>query len=179
MKTTGKHEVEKRIAGLYRDYRSRIWYLANQRLENEHDAEDMVQEVFLFLIQNKEKLAKVPESETDRFLFALVRFLCEKRQNQGEVSSYGVKNIYQENVGGSVTPEQIVIGKEMLGSLRVCFARLPENSQALLRYRLANGSSSAAMADRLHISENTLDARVSRVRKKLKKLWMKEGKWDE
>jgi len=55
-------ETEKRIARLYWEYRGRIWYQANKRLQNEQDAEDIVQEVFMYLIQNKGELNQVPES---------------------------------------------------------------------------------------------------------------------
>lgn len=180
MMKKGGNEKVRRIAELYQNYRHRIWYLANANLQNESDAEDVVQEVFLFLLQNKEKLDEVPESEMLRFLFALVKRLCEEREGSGRenVFSYGIKNVYEMNVGSGITTERIVIGREMLNSVQVCFERLPEGSQELLRQRLANKSRSAEMAERLHISENTVDARVSRVRKKLKKLWMKEGKWN-
>lgn len=181
MKREERKRIEGQIAELYRDYRSRIWYLANKELQNEQDAEDVVQEVFLFLIQNKDQLSRVPESEVHRYLAALVKNLSERRgeRNNVAVSSYGIKNTYQMNVGGGATTEQIVIGREMLGSALKCFELLPEGSQEVLRGRLEKGSSSAEMAEKLNISENTLDARVSRARKKLKKLWMKEGKWNE
>ncbi|MCI8514658.1 MAG: sigma-70 family RNA polymerase sigma factor [Lachnospiraceae bacterium] len=174
-------ETEKRIARLYWEYRGRIWYQANKRLQNEQDAEDIVQEVFMYLIQNKGELNQVPESRISSYLYIIIKRLCEeyeKRRNEGEVSLYGVRNIYQMNVGESVTTEQIVIDREMLRSLLWCFGKLPERSQMLLRYRLASGSSSAELAKEMHISQNTFDARVSRVRKKLKKLWKREGKWN-
>lgn len=182
MKKEERKRVERQIAELYRDYRGRIWYLANEELQNEQDAEDVVQEVFLFLIQNKDQLSRVSESEISRYLLALVRSLSEGRGEQRNhvlVSSYGIKNTYQMNVEGGATTEQIVIGREMLDSALKCFELLPEGSQEVLRGRWEKGSSSAEMAEKLNISENTLDARVSRARKKLKKLWMKEGKWND
>jgi RNA polymerase sigma factor (sigma-70 family) len=174
-------ETARRMAEIYNNYRHQAWFEAYDYLKNELEAEDAVQEVFTKLIRNADTVTKLPEDKLGAYILKATKNLCldyQRRDENAEVTLYGVRNTYEMNEAGGITPERIVLGKEKLEAVLRCFGKLPEAHQVLMRCRVMEDYSSEELAERLNIKTNTVDARVSRARKKLKELWNKEGNWN-
>lgn len=64
---------QEKFVEIYEQYRHFMWYVANQRLKDEHLAEDAVQEAFLALTRHLDKVEDVHSLRTRNFLATIVR----------------------------------------------------------------------------------------------------------
>ncbi len=74
-------EDRSKFVQLYHKYRYFLWYLACERLQDDHLAEDAVQETFLALTRHIDKVGSVESAATRNFLATIVknkqRIYCE------------------------------------------------------------------------------------------------------
>ena len=77
-------EEQSKFVQLYHKYRYFLWYLARERLQDDHLAEDAVQETFLALTRHMDKVGSVESVATRNFLATIVKNmatdLLRKRQ---------------------------------------------------------------------------------------------------
>ena len=66
-------EEQQKFTEIYYQYRHFLWYVANQKLQDAHLAEDAVQETFLALTRHLDKVEEVHSDRTRNFLATIVR----------------------------------------------------------------------------------------------------------
>ena len=66
-------EEQERFTEIYEQYRHFMWYVANQKLQDAHLAEDAVQEAFVALTRHLDKVEDVHSPRTKKFLATIVK----------------------------------------------------------------------------------------------------------
>ena len=66
-------EEQQKFTEIYYQYRHFLWYVANQKLQDAHLAEDAVQEAFLALTRHMDKIEDVHSDRARNFLATIVR----------------------------------------------------------------------------------------------------------
>ena len=64
---------QEKFTKIYEQYRHFMWYVANQKLQDAHLAEDAVQEAFFALTRHMDKIEDIHSPRTKKFLATVVR----------------------------------------------------------------------------------------------------------
>ena len=85
-------EEQEKFTEIYDQYRHFMWYVANQKLQDEHLAEDAVQEAFFALTRHLDQVEDVHSQRTRKFLATIVRSkavdILRKRKPTEELKEY-------------------------------------------------------------------------------------------
>ena len=162
-------EEQEKFAEIYSQYRHFMWYVANQKLQDEHLAEDAVQEAFLALTGHLE----VHSPRTKKFLATIVRSkavdILRKARPEEELSEY-----LSEDKGGADILEQYLT-KENYNRLISCILELDDSYRVIFEYKYIYQMGDAQIGDILGISAKNVNVRYFRARKKLQEMIRKEG----
>ena len=147
----------------------KIFKYANRLLSNEHDAEDVVQEIWLKLWDKKDELGYIKSMEA--FAFRMTRNLCldkiklkkPKYYDDREEGSYR----YDE-ADHSLDPESRLEQKDTMERVNQIIGRLPEQQKTLLQMRDVEGLEYEEIADITGLEINAIRVNISRARKKVR-----------
>lgn len=133
-------------------------------LENEADAEDAVQELYLKLWKNRDALDGIRSPKA--YAMTLLRNLCLDRIRQARKLS--VSDV-PESMGGSFDPEAAMDGRERLEKVLAAVKSLPDRQREILVMRTVEGLSYDEIAQRTGMSYLSLRVLLSRSRQTLRK----------
>ena len=164
---------QEKFREIYEHYRHFMWYLANQRLQDEHLAEDAVQEAFLALTRHLDKVEEVYSPRTKRFLATIVRSkavdILRTRTPEQEL---------EDNLdlgrGGTDILEQY-LQKENYNRLGYCVLELDDQYLTVFEYKYLYRMTDAEIGDILGIYAKNANVRYFRARKKLQEMIRKEA----
>lgn len=150
-------------AGLVKVYSSRVFAICLGMLGNIHDAEDVAQQALLKGFTDIEQLR-----DSDRFgtwIGRIARNLCVDfiRRRKREQKAFARR----EAAGASSSKEYPEVEDAL--------AKLPRRCRLALMLYYFDGRSSENIAETLQISQAAVYARISRARKRLRKLLEAEG----
>ena len=164
---------QEKFREIYEHYRHFMWYLANQKLQDEHLAEDAVQEAFLALTRHLDKVEDIYSPRTKRFLSTIVRSkavdILRKRAPEQELEDY-----MEDSRGGTDILEQY-LRKEHYNRLVSCILELDDRYRTVFEYKYLYQMTDAEIGDILGISEKNVNVRYFRARKKLQKMIREEA----
>jgi len=156
---------------LYTMYEQKMYRLAYAIVQNEAQAEDVVQESFAKIFSNLEKIKNVESMDTKRWIVRIVKneainhYRGTKRRWNLENKLKAEQNqLEYDNVEDKA---QQMIKEEYL---QVIFDELPMKDKQILQYRLFYELSTAETADMLRISEDGVRKRFMRAKQKVKEL---------
>ena len=162
-------EKHKSLDELYSEYRQCCVYVAKKYTLNETDAEDIVQDVFMKIIEHREKYLKVSETEFKCLIIAMTKhagvdFVREKQRLNN------VLNKCRADMAGEVeSVEELYLQheaeKEIMKELQV----LDETSQMILIYKSLSFTIKE-IAVIMKLSYKTVETKLYRARNKLKKI---------
>lgn len=159
-------EDRHQFAVLYERYHSRMEETALRILEEQHDAEDAVQNAFLQVIKHFEKISFIPCEELPFWLISIVKnealMLQRKKRNIVPLEDW---DGFQKEAGDISEYAELV----------KLFRRLPTTYRAVLEMKILIGYTDREISERLGISETAVSSRASRGRALLRKLVEKEG----
>lgn len=133
-------------------------------LENEADAEDAVQELYLKLWKNRDALDGIRSPKA--YAMTLLRNLCLDRIRQARKLS--VTEV-PESLGGSFDPEAAMDDRERLEKVLAAVKSLPDRQREILVMRTVEGLSYDEIAQRTGMSYLSLRVLLSRLRQTLRK----------
>lgn len=166
-------EEQEKFVEIYEQYRHFMWYLANQKLQDEHLAEDAVQEAFLALTRHLDKVDDVHSPQTKKFLATIVRSkavdILRKTRPEEELWDY-----LAEDKGSADILDQYLT-KENYNHLVSCILELDDSYRVIFEYKYIYQMGDAQIADILGISAKNVNVRYYRARKKLQEMIRKEG----
>ena len=152
---------------LYEKYHDRMEQAALRIVKNSHDAEDAVQNAYLQIIRNLDKVSEIPCKNRGFWCISIVKneALTILRKKKKLVLSEELEE------------KPIAVSEETLSYKEIVqlFAKLPETYRAVLEMRLILGYSGKEIADRMGITENAVNVRINRGRALLRKIAEKEG----
>ena len=167
-------EEQQKFTEIYYQYRHFLWYVANQKLQDTHLAEDAVQEAFLALTRHLDKVEDAHSPRTKKFLATIVRSkaidLIRKNNPQEELTDELPEGKAERDI-----LDQLLV-KENYNRLISCVLELDDSYRVVFEYKYLYRMSDEEIADILGISAKNANVRYFRARKKLQEMIRKEEK---
>lgn len=156
------------IEGVFRAYYHRLCHFAWQLTQDESVVEDIVQDVFVYLWDHPSSI-KGGEQALQSFLYSAVRHSC-----YNHVRHQKVHLKYMHLSAALISEESSYLDKiiraEAVSELVAAIEQLPQGCKEVVHLGYLEGLSNAEIAERLHISINTVKTQKQRALKTLKKL---------
>lgn len=148
---------------LYIRYAPKIRQLAMYLLQDPSEAEDITQDVFMKLWENRSKLDSI--ESLDSYLFRMTRnSVLNVVKHRQTVKKYE-KSCVQPS---SPNPENDHVNKNIVDSLSETFKSLPENQKRIFMMNRLDDKTYEEIAEEMKISPRTVQYHISRVLKKFK-----------
>ena len=147
----------------------KIFRYAHRMLGQEHDAEDVVQEIWLKLWDKREQIGNIRSVEA--FAFRMTRNLCLDKIKLKKPTYYDDREegAYRyEETDQSPDPEHSLELKDTMERVNQIIGRLPEQQQTLLQMRDVEGLEYEEIADITGLEINAIRVNLSRARKKVR-----------
>jgi RNA polymerase sigma-70 factor, ECF subfamily len=152
---------------LFYKYRDKIYRTAYRMINNQEDALDLTQEIFLKAYRNIGKYNF--KSEFSTWLYRLAINLCidelRKRKNSNEV----LMDTIPENLRYSDTPEDIILSEEQESLIWKALNLLKEKDRVVIILREMEGLSYEEIANTLKCSMGRVKSRIHESREKFRK----------
>lgn len=169
LKTQGALDIiafEQHHPTLYETYRGLMFYVANQILQNEQDAEDAVHDAFLSVAEHIKKFSRLERHKTKAFLVTIVENkaidLYRKKTHRKE------EILWEETTG-------LAPAYEPEDGLTRCILKLPARYREFLRLKHELGYSTKEVAELMGISWPAARKLEQRARDRLEELCREEG----
>ena len=167
---TIENDVDRALfAEIYEQYHERMEQAALRILKDPHDAEDAVQNAFLKIIRNFDKFLGIPRKKRLFWCVCIVKneaiTLFRKRK-----TTVLIENL--EDTCDSINGADEALSYEDIIRL---FAGLPETYRAVLEMKFLLDCSGKDISQKLGISENAVNVRISRGRAMLREIMEKEA----
>jgi RNA polymerase sigma-70 factor (ECF subfamily) len=147
----------------------RIFKYASRILNNEHDAEDVVQEIWLKLWDRREQLENIKSIEA--FAYRMTRNLCLDRIKLKKPYYYDDRDEGAYRFDGADSrpdPENSLELKDAMERVNQIIGRLPEQQKTLLHLRDVEGLEYEEIAVITGLEINAIRVNISRARKKVR-----------
>jgi RNA polymerase sigma-70 factor (ECF subfamily) len=141
---------------LYRRYWERLYGFAFRYLRSKEDAEEIVQEVFFRIWRGRAHW--LPAGAVSNYLYLAVRNAARDRLERAAVAR-------RWRAGQVETPPEVqsdLDAADLVAAVERALAELPPKRAAVCKLRLIDGLSYAQIADRLGISEKTVETQLAR-----------------
>lgn len=159
---------------IYLPLREVIYSVCLSLLRNTQDADDVTQDVYLKLWENRETLASVECPKA--FVIRTARNRCLDR-----LKSPAVARNSQEDAGNltlvadpAADPHAVLVAKEQQKRLDSWVNSLHEPKRSIFRLRQFEMLSNEETAERLGLQESTVRSTLSRLRKEVRKVFFEE-----
>jgi RNA polymerase sigma factor (sigma-70 family) len=147
----------------------KIFRYANRLLNNEHDAEDVVQEIWLKLWDMRVQLGNIRSIEA--FAYRMTRNLCLDKIKLKKPQYYDDREdgAYRyEEADQRPDPGSRLEMKDTVERVNQIVGRLPEQQKTLLQMRDVEGLEYEEIADITGLEINAIRVNISRARKKVR-----------
>lgn len=135
----------------YDNIRNFLYY----RSGNIETAEDLVQDVFLRLWENREKIR---EESVGGYLYTIAANLIKNHYRRNEISYHFINSLTQKN--NSESPEFLMEMREFDHRLQQTLAAMPEKSRDVFLMNRIDGLTYGEIADRLQLSIKAVEKRM-------------------
>lgn len=156
-------EQKVRFEDLYYTYKNLMFYVANQILRNEHDAEDAVQQAFFAIAKNFEKISEIKCPQTRSFIVTIVERKAidiYRAKNRGGVVAFDEEFI---NVPHTAEADSIAARADLANAM----AMLPSRYRELLLLKYDSGYSEQEIAEMCAMTKANVKKTIHRAKKKL------------
>ena len=144
--------------------------LAKWLTQNEHDAEDIVQDAYVRAIRH---FGSFQGGDGRAWLLTIVRNLCYdsmRRKNVRERTASFDEDLHNSHPATTSSPEACLLQKERAEMLRQALAELPLELREVLILRELEELSYSEIADIAQVPMGTVMSRLSRARKRLQQI---------
>ncbi|WP_186757444.1 RNA polymerase sigma factor [Echinicola salinicaeni] len=151
---------------LFRKYSKKIYHISRKMRLGHEDAEGVVQEVFIKVWNNRERLDA--ELSFNAYLIAIVRSIVIRQvQRKAKLSSYKeyVSPFLNEK---DTTTEDYVIFSDMMDLSSRAMESLPPKQKQVFMMKNFEHLSIDEIAEKLHVSKKTVKNQIFRASKSLK-----------
>lgn len=167
-------EDKTRFAQLYETYSSLLYSIAYQKVKNAETAEDCVQETYLYVAKNFERIDEIVSDRTRNYLATIVRCIAIKKFNrQAKILSFESGEI-SENVSSGNNIEEDYINRFRVEQVRNAINALDESLRIPLYLKTIYNMKSSDIAKLMGISDDAVRRRIYLARKKIKEMIERE-----
>lgn len=143
---------------LFYKYRNKVKGFARNMVPAQIDLEEVVQEVFVKVWMKREMIK--PDKDFQAYLFSIAKnLILDYLKSAVNRRLYFVEENFQQDMlieEGS----EITITQEAEDKLMELIDQMPERRREIFKLSRFNGMSYRQIAERLHISENTVDSQI-------------------
>ena len=170
----GNSDEDKLISELFAEYKQMMFKVAFGILHNEADAEDAVQNSFLWIINNLDKISQIPCYERGNYFATIIEHrsidIYRKRvnhptENLDELFDLGSDESIEEKALSNVTVEEI----------KSAMNELSDGDYEMLYLYLFKQMRPKEISEAMGISENNIRTYIQRARKRFVKILHKRG----
>jgi RNA polymerase sigma-70 factor (ECF subfamily) len=137
-------------------------------LRDIHEAEDIVQEIFLKLWNMRQQINEI--HNIDAFAFRMTRNLCLDRLRAAKPNliDENLESALRNREGKNGDPENLMIMSDAVKEVQRLIDRLPEQQKTIIHLRDVEGYSNEEIAEIMDMEVNTVRVNVSRARKSVR-----------
>ncbi|HMR19181.1 MAG TPA: RNA polymerase sigma-70 factor [Sphingobacterium sp.] len=157
---------EKAFFGLYDFYWEKLYSVVIAIVKNHNDAEDVVQDVFISLWQNRGALVNIRELKPYLITIArnrAIKVLLKSKQLPASLDSF---IHFADSCGYSLDKEYDA--KELARIINLQVENLPDKMKEIFVLSRENGLSNKEIADSLNISEHTVKKQINNSIKRIR-----------
>ncbi len=152
---------------LFRKYFKALAAFANKFVSDLDDSQDLVQEVFVKLYEQRASLEI--HTSLKAFLYQSVRNKCLDQIRMVSSRSAHHEEILAINKGNEVDDSDLVLQVELEEKIHLAIKNLPDQCQLVFKMSRLEGKRNQEIADELSISKRTVETQISNALKKLRK----------
>lgn len=151
---------------IYKRYWDRLYVVANNRLKDESEAEEVVQDV-LFSIWKRRAGLQVQYS-LNTYLSVAIKYQVINRQSRAYQKANNLEFLNEAHGEAADTTQLWFAERELKEQLTLAINKLPEKCRIVFLKSREEGMSNASIAEDLQISEKTVEAHITRALHTLK-----------
>lgn len=151
---------------MYYKYRSLMYKVAYSMTKDAQYAEDCVQDAFLYLAENFERIDDIDSPNMRNYVCIVVKCIAIKRY-RAELKTISVENIYNEKYEPAA--EECYIRNCDIGFVRNAIDQLDDMYKVPLILKTIFGYKSKEIADIMNISDSNVRKRIYDAKKKMRK----------
>ncbi|MCX6283907.1 MAG: RNA polymerase sigma factor [Bacteroidetes bacterium] len=144
--------------------KDKIFRFARRMLEQSEEAEDLVQEVFIRMWKNREKLDEYRSLEALAMVTTKNLCLDKLKARKFPVESWNDQRQFIESIAEESRPDL----SDFVSGVKQAMRTLPEHSRMIVHLRDIEGCEFEEIADVLGMQENAVRVALSRARKQIR-----------
>ncbi|MGP2553982.1 RNA polymerase sigma factor [Mucilaginibacter rubeus] len=151
---------------IYERYWSKLYIVARNRLNDSCEAEEVVQDIFYSLWRNRRSFELI--KGFDNYFLSAVKFgVINRLSKKARRVTYSQEIAERASEIDESTTHQLDL-LDLQQHIQVSLSSLPDKCREIFNLKYVQGYSQRQIAEELTISEKTVEAHLSRARKKLK-----------
>lgn len=148
----------KAFEALFKQYHKKIYAFALRLVQSEHEAEEIVQDVFI-AVWNQRKKLKISGFFLS-YLFGIARHkIYEYIQKKIKHEAF-IKYHFENNIDYAFITDEEILYRELENKIRKLIQSLPARRREIFTLSRLDGLSYKEIANKLDISENTVDTQI-------------------
>lgn len=163
----------------YAENYKRFMYIAMQKVNDEENAADVIQEVFSDIADKPEIFFNVPKAERVTFVDILVRNTAISTFKKELNRTSKLQELHEDIIDESVRIEDDAITKDTREELVKYILTLPEQQRTVYGLRVITGLSISDIAEQLEISRETVKWHLKAARKNIRNFIDERNKCNE
>ena len=158
-------------AECYRLYAPKLFAYLCVHVQSAIDAEDMLFEVFLVVLEHEQRLERMHKDEQRAWLWTIARNkLIDYHRRSGHRRMIPLESL-AEMIDDEATPDEVALLNEEYRHLRAHLKQLPALQQEVLELRFTGGLRCAEIAVVLHKQDGAIRTMISRALNTLRSMY--------
>jgi RNA polymerase sigma-70 factor (ECF subfamily) len=162
-----KRSDQEAMTEIYRRYWKKLLAVSVNRLSDEQEAEECVQDVFLSLWNRRSNL--VLRHELSTYLWVAVKYQVinrlDKRYSRSHLQTTELQDYHDIGV---LSHEATIFEKELIARIEEAIGQLPEKCRMVYRKSREEGKTNKEIAAEMNVSEKTVEGHLTRALKDLR-----------
>ncbi len=169
--------LNSKFEAIYFAYSKYLYSIGVNILKDEQSAADALQQCFIKIFENIDKIKEVNSSHTKSFISIIMRNesinLLRKRKTAFNVTEFSDEALYII-IDETANTEEIILRTELQDEVKSYLGKLNQEESNLIILKYVHEYSNEEIASILGVSQEVVRQRLSRVRRKLAALIIKD-----